>query len=61
MKEPETRKIGFRPGVPNAPVWLIVERGRGPVFGPAWGGAGLRAKNGRNAYFYCVSPSAEHF
>ena len=35
----ETRKTEFRPGVPNAAVRLIVEWGRGPVFGPAWGGS----------------------
>ena len=58
---PETRKTGFRPGVQNAAVRLIVEWGRGPVFGPAWGGPGFRPENGQNAYFYSVSPSAEHF
>ena len=43
--------VSFRPGVRN----------HGPVFGLVWGGPGFRVKNGQNAYFYSVSPSAEHF
>ena len=58
---PKNRIPGGRPEQARSTRRRIRPRAR--FFRPAAGGGGpgLRPENGQNAYFYSVSPSAEHF